>query len=119
MKQRNKGQIFLLSMLVLSTVLTASVLLSSIFIRDIKLSMGITNSVQAFYIADSVAEAQLYKKFKNIDLTPSFTETFLKDINYNYNFFTSVDSNCSVGVTECIKAVGEVGQVSRGLEIGF
>lgn len=129
MKNRNmkkkSGQIFLMTLLVLSTVLTAGVILITIFTRDLKLSNETTTSAQALYVADSVIEEKLYQKFKNgtstlafIIFNPQPTFQFC-EVSLN-NTTNPCNSTCeAVSSQECLKATGTIGAISRGLEVDF
>jgi len=63
LKKRNKGQIFLMSLLLLSTVSFSALLLLSIFTVDLRQIVETSESVKAFYAADACMEGMLYQTF--------------------------------------------------------
>jgi hypothetical protein len=115
--KKPKGQIFLMSILILSVVLTAGMVLMAIFIKDLKQSTETSASAKAFYAADSAMEWQLYKTFVNPD-APSPLQPFENGA-----------SCCSIGLVKntyneatgsrSIQTIGVVGNVRRGIEVNF
>lgn len=107
--KKPKGQIFLMSILILSVVLTAGMVLMAIFIKDLKLSTETSASVKAFYAADSAMEWQLYNTLSG--------STALEPIMTND---TTFESNNSDYETTCmIQTIGIAGNIRRGIEINF
>ncbi|MGC8651287.1 MAG: hypothetical protein ACP5RX_01570 [Minisyncoccia bacterium] len=111
-----KGQIFLMSILILSVVLTAGIVLMAIFIKDLKQSTETSTSVKALYAADGAMEWQLYDTFVAATSSPN-------------NLFTNGASCCSSDLiknqfqkdtgTGYIQAIGVAGNTRRGIEINF
>jgi hypothetical protein len=105
--KKPKGQIFLMSILILSVVLTAGLVLMAIFVRDLKQSTETSASVKAFYAADSAMEWQLYNSF-NPDLSqPQMTND------------TSFEWNNDYETKGTIQTIGIAGNTRRGIEINF
>lgn len=105
--KKPKGQIFLMSILILSVVLTAGMVLMAIFIRDLKQSTETSTSVKAFYAADSAMEWQLYNSF-NPDLSQP---TMTNDTSFGWkNYYET---------TGTIQTIGIAGNTRRGIEINF
>lgn len=95
-----------MSILILSVVLTAGMVLMAIFIRDLKQSTETSASVKAFYAADSAMEWQLYNSF-NSDLSqPTMDDT---SFEYKNDYET----------TGTIQTIGIFGNIRRGIEINF
>ena len=121
--KKQKAQIFIMTILVLSTVLTAGVILITIFTRDLKLAGETITSVKALYVADSEVENLLYYKFKNTSSTVQYNLSPEPQTNSCMNPEKSpvpqCSSGCENGGSECIKSVGTIGSVSRGLEVDF
>jgi len=122
--RKQKAQIFIMTILVLSTVLTAGVILITIFTRDLKLAGETITSVKALYVADSEVERLLYYKFK--DTLPASIQYNLSPepqtnscMNPEKSPVPQCSSGCENGGSECIKSVGTIGSVSRGLEVDF
>lgn len=61
----NKGVALVIGVVIMSLILTTALAVSSIFIGEIKNSRIFENSTQAFYAADSGAEAILNNQRKN------------------------------------------------------
>jgi len=110
--KKPKGQIFLMSILILSVVLTAGMVLMAIFIRDLKQSTETSASVKAFYAADSAMEWQLYNTFNDPDITEPQMANDSQIVSYQNNFN-------SVTGTGNIKTIGLSGKAKRGIEINF
>lgn len=113
--KKNKGQIFLMSILVLSVVLTAGIVLIAIFVKDLKQTIETSTSVKALYAADSAMEWQLYSTFVTpTTSSPSFTNgascCSTELINNQYDKTTG---------TGYIQTLGVAGNTRRGIEINF
>lgn len=63
-----KGQIFILSVLILGGVVALGLILITAFTSHLHLSVEAKNSLQAFYLADSKAEVVLYNSFNSASL---------------------------------------------------
>jgi hypothetical protein len=115
--KKPKGQIFLMSILILSVVLTAGIVLMAIFIRDLKQATETSASVEAFYAADSAVEWQLYKTFVDKDAVPP-PHPFENgadccDSDYVENTYNPVTGS------GYIRTIGVAGNTRRGIEINF
>lgn len=106
--RKDKGQIFLMSVLILSVVLTAGLVLMAIFIKDLKQAGETSASVKAFYAADSAIEWQLYNQFNDPDIPSPQME--------NETSFIYKNDYETLGR---IQAIGIAGKVRRGIEINF
>jgi len=106
-----------MSILVLSVVLTAGLVLMAIFIKDLKQATETSASVKALYAADSAMEWQLYSTF--VTATSSSPN----------GLFTNGASCCSSDLinnqyhedtaTGFIQTIGVAGNTRRGLEVNF
>jgi len=113
--RRPSGQVFLLSVMILSAVLIAGLMLMSIFTKDLRLATETSRSVEAFYAADSAMEWQLY-------------QTFVGTINPPQSPFPSNGAKCCLPDlyentyneetgTGIIRTIGVSGKVKRGIEV--
>lgn len=107
--KKYSGQIFLMSILVLSGVMASALFLMSIFIKDFRQSIETSESVKAFYAADAGMEWQIYNSL-NPD-SPEEEPVMENSTSFKYqnNFDT----------TRKIKTTGFSRRVSRGLEVNF
>ena len=97
-----------MSILVLSVVLIAGLLLMTIFTKDLRRALETSYSVEAFYAADSAMEWQLYGYFNSgVDLN---------EIDPKMTNDTSFE--CSISPNH-INAIGMKGGVRRGIETNF
>jgi hypothetical protein len=120
--QKQRGQIFLMTLLTLSTVLTAGVILITIFTRDLKLSSETVTSVKSLYAADSEVERTMYYKFKDqypdLNIQDATTTSCMNPTKTPTTLVSACPIDCEKG-SECIKATGLIGKISRGLEVDF
>lgn len=106
-----KGQIFVMSILILSSVMVVGMLLITAFARDIRQATESSESVRAFYAADSGIEWELYKTFVNEKASgPSIEGANISTKNLLINGGTEEKS---------IKSIGICGKVKRGMEMYF
>ena len=106
-KDKSSGQIFLMSILVLAAVMTSALFLMSILIKNFRQSIETSESVKAFYAADSAMEWEIYNSLNdNVDGPEMKNGTSYISQN---NFFESNN----------IKTVGTSKKVNRGLEVNF
>jgi len=119
--KKPKGQIFLMSILILSVVLTAGLVLMAIFVRDLKQSTETSASVKAFYAADSAMEWQLYNSF-NPDLYSSNLNGSDLDLPSDQRMMTNethYEWNNDYETKDTIQTIGIAGNTRRGIEINF
>jgi len=107
------GQIFLMSILILSVVMTSALFLMSIFIKDFRQSIETSESVKAFYAADSAMEWQIYNVLNDPDAQPPVMLNLTATPN-DYDF-----NNDNFPTTHNIKTTGVSKKVRRGLEVTF
>ena len=111
-QRRSSGQIFLMSILILGAVMAPALLLMSIFIKDFRQSIETSESVKAFYAADSAMEWQIYNALNDPDASAPVMNNLTgtsTDYSYQNNFSTTGE----------IKTTGVSKRVSRGLEVNF
>ena len=97
-----------MSILVLSVVLIAGLLLMTIFTKDLRRALETSYSVEAFYAADSAMEWQLYGYFNSgVDLNEINPE-MINDTSFDYSTFPNQ-----------IKTIGIKGEVRREIETNF
>lgn len=110
---RLSGQIFLMSILILSAVMTSALFLMSIFIKDFRQSIETSESVKAFYAADSAMEWQIYNALNDPYAEPPVMSNLTSSPN-DYDF-----NNDNFPTTHSIKTTGVSKKVRRGLEVTF
>ena len=107
--KKHSGQVFLLSVLILSATLTAALFLVIIFTKDLRRSIETPESVRALYAADAAIEWQIYNSInpsKEIEDLKMENET---EFEFKNDFPFSIKS---VGYSRDR-------QISRGLEVYF
>jgi hypothetical protein len=107
-----KGQVLLFSLLLLSGAVIIAFSLSTIYIRDIRLSTEAVSSLKAFYFADRASEENLYNYVKygeKIDGTCDVAEYPYKEGEYE-------TIKCD---TEGIITTGYSDSTSRSIEVNF
>lgn len=97
-----------MSILILSVVLTAGMVLMAIFIRDLKQTTETSASVKAFYAADSAMEWQLYNTLSG-STSPELSMSNNTSFEWQNNYET-------LGK---IQTIGIAGNTRRGIEINF
>jgi hypothetical protein len=109
--KKRLGQVFLLSILILSVIITSALLLATIFTKDLRRSTETAESVKAFYAADTVMELEIYN---SINPRNKIRKDTLQMRNE-----TEFDSENRFPYA--IKTIGfsKGRQVSRGLEVYF
>ncbi|MGB9680583.1 MAG: hypothetical protein ACP5OX_01175 [Minisyncoccia bacterium] len=108
-KQEFKGQIFLMSLLILGAVLILALILLSILTKDLRQAIETAESVKAFYAADSCMEWQLYNSFSSQAIQEKPQMTNNTDCEYQNTF----------EINGQIQTIGISRKVKRGLEINF
>jgi len=110
--KKRSGQIFLMSILVLGGVMASALFLMSIFIKDFRQSVETSESVKAFYAADSAMEWQIYNALNDPDASaPVMNNLTGTSVDYSYQNNYPTTGN--------IKTTGVSKRVSRGLEVNF
>jgi len=109
LKKRNKGQIFLMSLLLLSAVLILALILLSTFTRDLRQAIETPESIKAFYAADACMEWQLYNTFNSTHIKEK--PTMKNDTSCEYQNTFEKDGR--------IQTVGISKKIRRGIEIRF
>jgi len=107
-QRRPSGQIFLMSILVLGGVMASALFLMSIFIKDFRQSIETSESVKAFYAADSAMEWLIYNGLNDPDASEP---VMMNNTTYSYQDNYSESRN--------IKTIGISKRVKRGLEVNF
>jgi hypothetical protein len=111
-KNNLKGQVLLFSLLLLSGAVLIAFSLSTIYIRDIRLSNEAVSSLKAFYFADRASEENLYNYVKygeKIDGSCDVTENPKSEGEYE-------TIKCD---TSGIITTGYSGSTSRSIEVYF
>jgi len=112
-QEKSSGQIFLMSILILGAVMASALLLMSVFIKDFRQSIETSESVKAFYAADSAIEWRIYCSLNKLDDTEC--DTFKPAMNNE----TSYESQDNYSESGNIKTIGISKKVRRGLEVNF
>ncbi|HPS28447.1 MAG TPA: hypothetical protein PLX10_01285 [Candidatus Paceibacterota bacterium] len=106
-KNNLKGQVLLFSLLLLSSAVVMSFSLSTIFIRDIRLSNDAVASLKAFYLADRASEENLYNYIKAGGACQ-------EPLPFSAGEYETVTCDDKQIITE-----GHSGSTSRSIEIDF
>ena len=97
-----------MSILVLSVVLIAGLILMTIFTKDLRRSVETSLSVEAFYAADSAMEWQLYGFFNSPPDLNAIKPVMTNGVSFDYA--TSPNQ---------IQTIGIKGDVRRAIETNF
>ena len=106
-KHNASGQVLLFSLLLLSSAILMSFSLSTIFIRDIKLSNDAVASLKAFYFADRASEENLYNYIKAGGVCQ-------KPLPFSDGEYETIECTDQGIITE-----GHSGSTSRSIEVDF
>ena len=109
---KSKGVALILSVIILTAVLAIALTAGKIFTDKLKMSRNTSDSMKAYYAAESGIEYALYQ----IKQTPSWTPT----VNCSDpNQWTEVDGAkyCLEKTGDTIKAIGKAGETRRGIEV--
>lgn len=111
----NKGASLILTIVIMSVLVAVAVGIASIFIREIRLSVFVDDSVIAIMAADAGIEKKLYdtRKLGGNDST-RYTKTLSNGASYTT---CPTGSSCSGGGSPFVRVEGQVGNVTRALEI--
>lgn len=107
LKHGARGQVLLFSLLLLSSAVLMSFSLSTIFIRDIRLSNDAVESLKAFYLADRASEENLYNYIKAGGVCKEPWPSYSGE-------YKTIECNNERIVTE-----GYSGSTSRSIEVDF
>ncbi|MDP3794959.1 MAG: hypothetical protein Q8R13_03460 [bacterium] len=113
----NKGTTLLLSVLVLSIILTIALGVTTIFIGELRLSGGVSQSVTAFYAADTGIECFLYQERVNPALPCDGAGRFT--VSGSLEFQNAQKLYDTDGRTAILRSSGIYNMVSRGLEVRY
>lgn len=93
----------ILTLLIISSIITATVLVGEIIIRHSQVVRGAEISEKAFFAAEAAMEKTCYQVFKNYDDVSSFSLSgVMSDGESGYSATVGVDVNCpDVSETEC------------------
>ncbi|MGE4554568.1 MAG: hypothetical protein AB7D02_00285 [Candidatus Paceibacterota bacterium] len=105
-----KGQLFLMSTLLLTIVSVAGLIILSVFNKHLKMSYEIGDSIRALFVADSCIEWQVAKSI-NKDIILS--EPVFGDVS---NIIKCSEANKIVGDQKVLYS-GTVKNISRSLEV--
>ena len=123
-KQKDKGVILFLALIVMSIVLAVALGLSSILVSQIRMSSEMRDSIKAFYAADTGVERALFDKANPSD---NYNGTLDNGAEYNVTVVCSpsylscppplvMDGDCS-GSYFCYKSIGIYKGIKRAIEI--
>lgn len=107
MNTKKRGQIYLMSALLLAGAAALGLALIGVYLRDLRLAYEFGESTRAIFAADSAVENILYKKKNPGDLSVK-TPIMSNDTVYSGNM--SDDGSM-------IRGVGESKGIKRGIEI--
>lgn len=112
---KNEGAALLLTIVIMSVLIAASVGIASIFIREIRLSVFVDDSIIAVMAADAGIEKKLYdtRKLNGNDNT-TYTKTFSNGASY---ITCPTGNSCQSGANPRVRSEGRVGSVTRALEV--
>lgn len=120
--KKPKGQVFLLSIMLLAAVSVMGVILITVFTQDLKLAYESSESTKALYAADSDMERLLYWELveegdpnKKHLFTMNNGTSFTGDAS-NFNSFSNPGFLATVGYN---KSTSTKSTVARGMKINF
>jgi len=121
LQKKFKGQVFLLSILLLSSILVMGITLIIISTRDLKLAYQSSESTKALYAADSEMERLLYwtlvmEKKGSEPVVEMKNNTSMRSDDTNFSFYEEPSYLSTVGYN---KATPEESTVARGMKIEF
>jgi len=102
------GQIFLMSVLLLTIVSLAGLIVLTVFNKNLKKSYEIGESIKAIFVSDSCIEWQVYKDINGIIQEPTFS---------NIEGAVSCSSSNKIIENQYIMYTGTIKNISRILEI--
>ena len=117
-KHNLSGQVLLFSLLLLSAAVIITFSLSTIFVRDIKLSNDSVASLKAFYLADWASEGNLYTYIQNNCASPYSPLNYPQNVQNSQGVVvgTYTTSKCD---DAGIVTTGQVGSTERSIEVNF
>ncbi len=110
-----KGSSLLLTIVIMSVLIAAAVGIASIFIREIRLSVFVDDSIIAILAADAGIEKKLYdiRKLNGNDST-----TYVATLSNGASYTTCpTGPSCQGGGNPQVRVEGKIGIVKRALEI--
>jgi hypothetical protein len=112
-KLGNKGQMMLLSIMILGGVFAIGLSVAILLLSEFRLSRQSLDSVKAIYAADAGVECELFQYFKNPDwrCISGSTVIFLNDTS-----FLSQRTAATNGTATTVSAIGISKGIRRGLE---
>jgi len=117
-KHELNGQVLLFSLLLLSAAVIITFSLSTIFIKDIKLSNDSVDSLKAFYLADWASEGNLYAYIKNNCVPPYSPLNQSQNVQDSSGAIIGTYSTLECDNTKII-TTGRVGSTERSIEVNF
>lgn len=112
----NKGAALLLSVLALSIILVIALGVATIFIGELRISGGVSQSVTAFYAADAGIECFLFQE-RIRSATPCNGPGYFTVLSLHYkNAEKLYDAD---GRTAILRSSGTYNTVNRGLEVRY
>lgn len=116
----DKGSAMYFSVTIMAIVLSIVLGMSTIILKQIKMTQGSENSVMAFYMADAGAEKALYYLYQEVaDGTIEKHNISYNngDFQYNVDILPSSDGDCDKDFY-CIISTGTFRGTRRALEVG-
>ncbi len=116
----NKGSAMYFSVVIMAIVLSIVLGMSTIILKQIKMTQGSENSVMAFYMADAGVERALYYLYQEVaDGTVADHSISYEDgeFKYDVDILPSADGNCNRSFY-CIVSTGTFKDTRRSLEVG-
>lgn len=108
--QHQKGITLYLSLLLMGTAVTIALFVSGTFVRELRISTDVINSMKAVYVADTATEYTLYQVRIAAGTPPNFDTTALSVV--------TADEHYNLGTTSCTSAIlGGTGETVCSLEV--
>lgn len=110
---KNKGMALILSVIILTAVLAIALTAGKIFTDRIKMSRNTSDSMKAYYAAESGIEYALYQIKNSQEIEASHK------CNVDMTNWQTVDGAfyCLKQEGDTIKAIGKAGEARRGVEV--
>jgi uncharacterized protein (TIGR02145 family) len=110
-----KGISVYLTIIIMAVLLSVSLGMTAIIVGGAKIAGTYSNSVKAFYAADTGVEETLYNAYKQ-ESCGGVSQTYFDSSN-NYGYSTEVSGDCSSDTT--LDSVGTYGSSTRKIEVNF
>lgn len=122
MKNSNsqKGQIFILALLLSASIATIALGMSSVILSGAQQAADVGRYVPAFYAADAGVERALYRIRQNSNQSNFSNGSFLNNALYDVVILTPGSGECPGSVSNiCIFSKGSSDDLSRRIQVSY